>query len=246
MKKKVIKPFSLDEYQNNNCKAETRCGYHVNFLKPDAICIWEADDHESESDYPMMAELDTPMGHRLAFYTTEGKFYAGDVETDMDLVLVEEQEIPSVTKEEFESYIDWFIHHEHDVIEELDKTVAEYIEEKLLVMSPPQKDAQDAKREDVNYCALKLEGVEEIPNEEFAKSYVKFAVSCVNDALGYSAKKRNAFGWKKVWDNQGYFGVIETEKAKMIIEKYPEFPFKICTTKVRQHHGEAEPEVHMD
>lgn len=259
MKKKVIKPFNINEYLdiNNNCKVETRCGYPVTTLMPDTICIGGDRNVNGMTDFPIMAELGTPIGMRIAFYTKEGTFYRVG-ESDLDLVLVEEQEIPSITKEEIKDHLQWFVDNADCLIEGLGAKVHEKLLGMVLAMhiayrnrdngiipdlakeeaQPTKEDAQD---ENVKYCALKLEGLEEIPNEEFAKRYVKFAVSCVNDALGYSAKKRNAFGWQKVWDDQGYFGVIEETKAKKIIEKYPEFPFRLYykSNITSDDHGEA-------
>ena len=239
MKKKVIKPFDINKYQDDRYEVETKCGYHVKFLKTDTSCIWDADDHKRCTDYPVMARLDTPMGDRFAFYTTAGKFYSS-TETNMDLVLVEEQETTSVTKEEFETRIEWFINHLDDTIEEVGKTIAEYFGERML-QEVIEKQVTDAQEEEVVCCALKLEGLEDMPNEEIAKAYVKDAVGSVNHVLGYSSKERNAFGWKKVWDNQGCFGVMKEPIAKKIIKQCPDFKFRLYykSNITSDNHGEA-------
>lgn len=253
MKKKVIKPFNINEHLdiNNNYKVETRCGYPVTTLMPDTICIGSDKSVNGMTDFPIMAELDTPIGMRIAFYTTEGTFYRVG-ESDLDLVLVEEQEIPSVTKEEVEKHLQWFVDNADCLIEGLGTKVHEILLSMVLAMQavgrnringtiPDLVKEEQKKHENVKYCALKLEGLEDIPNEEIAKSYVRDAVGSANKALGYSAKERNAFSWQKVWHNQGYFDVIDEENAKKIVEKCPEFPFALYykSNITSDDHGEA-------
>ena len=248
MKKKVIKPFDIEEYKDDRYEVETKCGYHVKFLKTDTLCICDADNHKRTTGYPVMARMDTPMGDRFAFYTIEGKFY-DDSETNMDLVLVEEQEIPSVTKEEVKEHLQWFVDNADCLIESLGAKVHEKLLSMVIAMRTAYRikdddiviDQDEEKHENVKYCVLKLEGLENMPAEGVAMAYVRDAVGSANKVLGYSAKERNAFSWQKVWRNQGCFGVIDEKNAKKIVEKCPDFQFRLYykSNITSDDHGEA-------
>jgi hypothetical protein len=81
MKKKVIKPFSLEEY-NKGAKIKLRKGRN----KVRIICT----DADNDSNYPIIALVKLYKGkEQIVLYTSEGKIYKNDKECNADLVIVE-------------------------------------------------------------------------------------------------------------------------------------------------------------
>ena len=81
MKKKVIKPFSLDEY-NKGAKIKLRKSRN----KVRIICT----DADNDSNYPIIALVKSYKGkEHIVLYTSEGKIYKNNTECNYDLVIVE-------------------------------------------------------------------------------------------------------------------------------------------------------------
>ena len=232
MKKKVIKPFDLEKAKNG-AKVETKEGFPVDILCFDANLV---------QGFQIVGIVNATYGGSkgpvvkrfVMTWWPDGTFSKYD-DGKASLVLVEEQEVPSVTKKEVKEHLQWFVDNADCLIEGLGAKVYEKLLSMVIAMRTAYRvkdddiiiDKDEEKHENVKYCVLKLEGLENMPAEGIAMAYVRDAVGSANKALGYSAKERNAFSWQKVWRNQGCFGVIDEENAKKIAEKCPDFQFRL-------------------